>query len=134
MTTRPLPDRGQVVVTSPAVSYLDIPARALKVEENAWLIADDHGIVSWWGNRDIARPEIVYGVIVHHGAKVSRNDVGKMGSLTTLRPGDGPHMLGPPPAWLTGHSDDRHITEIDDFHAGFWGRARFVWRVETLHL
>lgn len=86
--------RAYHVKQAPEVTNcLDIPARALKVEENAWLIADDHGIVSWRGNRDIARPEIVYGAIVHHCAKVSGNDVGKMCPLATLRTCDRSHML-----------------------------------------
>lgn len=88
----------------------------------------------WWGNRDIPRSEIVYGAIVHHCAKVPRNDIGKMCSLTALRTGNGPHMLRPPPAWLTGHSDDGHIAKVDDFHMGLWGRARLIWRIEALHL
>src|SRR5579875_962854 len=116
------------------VCCLDIPACTLEVEEHTWLIADDHGIVSWWGNCDITRSEIVYGAIVHHGAEMSRNDVGEMGSLATLCPGNGPHMLRPSPAWLAGHSDDGHIPEFDDFHAGLWGCTCFVWCIEALHL
>jgi len=110
------------------------PARVLEVEENAWLIADDPGIMSWWGNTDITWPKVVYGAIVEHRAKVPGNDVGKMGSLATLRPCDGSHMLGPLPAWLTGHSDDGHITKINDFHLRLWGCARLVWRIEALLL
>ncbi len=113
---------------------LDIPARTLKVEEDAWLIADDHGIMPWWGNRDITRPKIVYGAVVHDCAKVPRNDVGKMRSLAALRPGDGSHMLGPPPAWLTGHSDDGHIAKVDDFRVGLWRRTRLIRHIEALHL
>ena len=78
---------------SPFVYCLVIPARALKVEEIAWIIADDHGIVSWRYNRDIARPKIVYSVIVHLWAKMSGNDVRKMGSLLTLRSCERPYLL-----------------------------------------
>jgi hypothetical protein len=111
-----------------------IPARALEVEKYARLIADDPGIMSWWGNPDITRPKIVYGTVVQHRAKVPGNDVGKMGSLTAVRACDGSHMLGPLPAWLTGHSDDGHIAKVDDFHLCLWWRARFVWIIEALRL
>src|SRR5579884_218951 len=131
---RPAHREGVREPCSPSLCCLDIPAGALKVEENAGFIADDHGIVSWRGDGDIARPEIVYGAIVHHCAKMSRNDVGKMGTLATLCSCDGPHMLGPPPARLTDHSDNGHIAEFDDFHVGLWGRACFVWCIEALHL
>src|SRR5689334_21412834 len=67
----------------------DIPARALEVEKYAWLIADNPCIMSWWGNTDITWPKIVYGTIVQHCAKVPGNDIGKMGSLATLRSCDG---------------------------------------------
>src|ERR1700686_2440438 len=113
---------------------LDVPARVLEVEENAWLVADHPGIVSWRGNRDITRSQIVYRAIVQHCAKVPGNDVGKMRSLATVRPCNGSHMLGPLPAWLTGHSDDGHITKIDDFHLRLRGGARFVWSIEALLL
>ena len=32
------------------------------------------------------------------------------------------------------HSDDGHIPEFDDFHAGLWGCTCFVWCIEALHL
>src|SRR5579863_9454770 len=61
-----------------------IPARALEVEKDAWLIADDPGIMSWRGNTNITRPKIVYSAIVHHRAKVTGNDVGEMWHLTAI--------------------------------------------------
>src|SRR5579883_375671 len=128
MTTGPPPGQGSVVRCS------DISACSLEVEKDTWLIADDHGIVSWRGNCNIARAEFVYSAIVHYGAEMPRNDVGEMSSLATLCAGDGPHMLGPPPARLTGHSDDRHVPKFDDFHTGLWGCPRLVWRIEALHL
>lgn len=72
---------------------LDIPARALKVEENAWLIPDDHRIMARRSNSNITWSEIVYGAIVHYCAKVTGNDISKMSTLATLRTRDGPHML-----------------------------------------
>src|SRR5690348_952802 len=119
-------------------SYLslcsDIPARVLEIEENAWLIAYNPGIVSRWGYCNVTRPQIIYRAIVQYCAKVAGNDVGKMGSLATVRPRNGSHVFGPLPARLTGHSDDGHIAKVDDLPPRLRGCARLVWSIEALLL
>src|ERR1051326_2392473 len=112
----------------------DIPARVLEIEEDAWLISYNPGIVPWRGYRNITRSQIIYCPVVQHCAKVAGNDIGEMRPLATVRPGNGPHMLGPLPARLTGHSDNGHITKVDDLHLCLWRSAHLVGSVETLLL
>jgi hypothetical protein len=72
---------------------LDVPARTLNVEANAWLIANDPGIMTWRGNSDIPWAEIGFCAIVHHYVNVPGNDIAKMCYRATLRAYGGFDML-----------------------------------------
>jgi hypothetical protein len=115
-------------------AQLDIPARILEVKEHAWLITDNPGIVSRRDNANIARPEISRSAVVHHGVKLPGNNVCKMCSLATRRPGDRLDMLRPLPARFARHSDDAHISEMDTFHSCSGRRAKFIWGIDALLL
>ena len=69
-------------------------------DRRQWFVADDPVVMPRWDIKDVPGPDLELGAVIHSAIHGTRQRKPHMMELAACCPGDGAHMLRPPPAGL----------------------------------
>ena len=82
-------------------------------DRRQWFVADDPVVMPRWDIKDVPGPDLELGAVIHSAIHGTRQREPHMVELAACRPGDGAHMLRPPPAGLQHEPADHHLSDSD---------------------
>src|SRR5438067_7405648 len=106
------PSRGVAPLVMTLLA-LGVVGEALPVEDNARLVADNPGVMTWRTHHEVAGPELHLLPVVHDDLHTSGDEVPSVCGLTAVRLGDRLHVLGPLPPGLERCPTDAASLDVD---------------------
>src|SRR4051812_37114696 len=113
---------------------LAVIARAVPVDHDDRVVADDPGVVTARKRGDVAGAGEDLGAVVHQDRKPATHVVLEVGCLATRGPGDRLDVVRPAPAGLEHEAADLAAADSEDLRVPVREIARLVGRLEALVL